>query len=99
MGNQKQTLDRRRLHGRKSLDTGSLDPSDANEDADGDGLTNACEYRWSVLLETVRENGLTTHGESAQALHHGLRLIQTSLTPTATLCQMVGKLAMHVHGT
>lgn len=44
-----------------------LDPSDANEDADGDGLTNACEYRWSVLLETVRENGLTTHGESAQS--------------------------------
>ena len=44
-----------------------LDPSDANEDADGDGLTNACEYRWSVLLETVRQNGLITHGETAQS--------------------------------
>ena len=49
------------------MDTDPLDPSDANQDADGDGLTNACEYRWSVLLETVRENGLTTHGESAQS--------------------------------
>ena len=42
-----------------------LDPTDADEDADGDGLTNACEYRWSVLLETVRQNGLITHGESS----------------------------------
>ena len=81
----------------KSLDARPPDPSDANEDADGDGLTNACEYRWSVLLETVRENGLTTHGESASAASW-VRLIQTSLTPTAILCLMVGKLAMHAHG-
>jgi len=44
-----------------------LDPSDADEDADGDGLSNLCEYRWQTILETAREFGLETHGESAES--------------------------------
>ena len=44
-----------------------LDPSDANEDADGDGMTNLCEYRWQLILETARTFGLETHGESIEA--------------------------------
>ena len=43
------------------------DPSDKDEDADGDGLSNLCEYKWSNLLETVLREGLPTHGESSQA--------------------------------
>ena len=97
MGNQKQTLICR-LHRRKSLDTGSPRPIRCNEDADGDGLTNACEYRWSVLLETVRENGLTTHGESAQ------RRIWVATDPNlidsdGDICCDGWEAPMHVHGT
>ena len=43
------------------------DPSDKDEDADGDGLSNLCEYMWSNLLETVLREGLSTHGETAEA--------------------------------
>lgn len=41
------------------------DPSDATKDADGDGLTNICEYEWEKLRSNVISNGLSSHGESA----------------------------------
>ena len=44
-----------------------LNPNDANEDADGDGLTNLCEYRWQLILATAQNYGLSTHGESMEA--------------------------------
>ncbi len=43
------------------------DPTDANDDADNDGLSNLCEYKWSNLLETVIEEGLPSHGETSDA--------------------------------
>jgi hypothetical protein len=43
------------------------DPTDANNDADNDGLSNLCEYKWSNLLETVIEEGLPSHGETSDA--------------------------------
>ena len=42
-------------------------PNDKDEDADGDGLSNLCEYMWGNLLETVLREGLATHGESSEA--------------------------------
>ena len=48
----------------------SLDPRnplDADQDADGDGLSNLCEYRWSNLLDLTLREGLDSHGESAEA--------------------------------
>ena len=42
-------------------------PMDADEDADGDGLSNLCEYMWGNMLETVLREGLPTHGETAEA--------------------------------
>ena len=43
------------------------DPTDANNDADNDGLSNLCEYKWSSLLETVIDEGLPSHGETSDA--------------------------------
>ena len=43
------------------------DPMDRDEDADGDGLSNLCEYMWGNMLETVLREGLPTHGETAEA--------------------------------
>ncbi|MBR84639.1 MAG: hypothetical protein CMA85_01675 [Euryarchaeota archaeon] len=43
------------------------DPSDKDEDADGDGLSNLCEYLWSNLLVNVLREGLPTHGETSEA--------------------------------
>ncbi|MFQ3344067.1 MAG: hypothetical protein ACKVI6_03200 [Candidatus Poseidoniales archaeon] len=48
----------------------TLDPlnsNDAYEDADGDGLDNICEYRWSNLLDLTLREGLPTHGETSEA--------------------------------
>lgn len=42
-------------------------PNDANEDADNDGLSNLCEYKWSNLLQSVINEGLPSHGESSDA--------------------------------
>ena len=41
------------------------DPSDAVEDADGDGLTNLCEYQWQQIRLLVLEQGLSTHNETS----------------------------------
>ena len=41
-----------------------LDPNDAYEDADGDGLDNLCEYQWSIILENALVEGIESHGES-----------------------------------
>ena len=41
------------------------DPSDATEDADGDGLTNLCEYQWQQIRLLVLEQGLATHNETS----------------------------------
>ena len=47
----------------------SLDPNrpeDALWDADGDGLVNLCEYRWTELLASARDGAFfDSHGESA----------------------------------
>ena len=43
------------------------DPLDKDQDADGDGLSNLCEYMWGNLLETVLREGLATHGETSEA--------------------------------
>ena len=42
-------------------------PNDADEDADNDGLSNLCEYKWSNLLQSVINEGLPSHGESSDA--------------------------------
>ncbi len=43
------------------------DPSDANEDADGDGLSNLCEFQWENLRTSVIKSGLPSHGEDAES--------------------------------
>tara|TARA_B110000444_G_scaffold40011_1_gene35807 strand:+ start:5594 stop:11314 length:5721 start_codon:yes stop_codon:yes gene_type:complete len=43
------------------------DPSDADADADNDGLSNLCEYKWSNLLTTISQEGLPSHGETSDA--------------------------------
>jgi hypothetical protein len=43
------------------------DPSDAMQDADGDGLSNICEYEWASLHDRVKSSGLETHGESQES--------------------------------
>ncbi len=47
-----------------TLDPG--DPSDALEDADGDGLSNLCEFQWETRRSMVIEYGLESHGESPE---------------------------------
>ena len=42
------------------------DPSDADEDADNDGLSNLCEYQWQQIRLLVLEQGLSTHNETAE---------------------------------
>ena len=42
-------------------------PNDADEDADGDGLSNLCEYQWSQIIEDVIREGLPSHGESNES--------------------------------
>ena len=44
-----------------------FDPSDADEDADGDGLSNLCEYNWQITLDQIRLEGDPLRGESAEA--------------------------------
>ncbi len=43
-----------------------MDPSDANKDSDGDGLTNLCEYEWSLIHQRALREGIPSHGESAE---------------------------------
>ena len=48
----------------------SLDPQrpdDAAWDADRDGLSNLCEYQWTVTLEEALAGGLPSHGETSEA--------------------------------
>ena len=40
------------------------DPSDATEDADGDGLSNICEYKWESLRTKSLTTGIQSHGET-----------------------------------
>ena len=42
------------------------DPSDADEDADNDGLSNLCEYQWQQIRLLVLEQGLSTHNETSE---------------------------------
>ncbi|MEE2812086.1 MAG: hypothetical protein VX320_02595 [Candidatus Thermoplasmatota archaeon] len=42
------------------------DPTDAFEDADGDGLSNLCEYQWQQVRLLVLEQGLPTHNETSE---------------------------------
>ncbi len=43
-------------------------PDDASQDADGDGLSNLCEYQWERLLTKSLSTGIPSHGESSEAL-------------------------------
>ncbi len=47
-----------------------LNPNDAYQDADGDGLDNVCEYEWSNLLDQAKREGLASHGESSDAANN-----------------------------
>ena len=49
------------------MDTDPRNPNDADEDADGDGLSNLCEYQWSQIIEDVIREGLPSHGESNES--------------------------------
>ena len=44
-----------------------FDPSDADEDADVDGLSNLCEYNWQITHDQIRLEGDPLRGESAEA--------------------------------
>ena len=55
------------FHGGNEWSLNPRDPSDANEDADSDGLTNLCEYQWEQLLQVALVDGLPSHGETAEA--------------------------------
>ena len=44
------------------------DPNDASEDADGDGLSNLCEYEWENLKSRSLSSGLQSHGESPESV-------------------------------
>lgn len=43
-------------------------PEDAFYDADGDGLTNLCEYEWERLRERSILTGIQSHGESPSSV-------------------------------
>ena len=60
----KKKMDRRRLHRRKHLDTGPLDPTTQMKT-----LTVVPPTLVSIAssCETVRQNGLITHGESSRS--------------------------------
>ena len=46
------------------------DPNDATEDADGDGLSNICEYEWERLRENSISSGIKSHGESPRYIEN-----------------------------
>ena len=77
------------------------DPPDANMDADGDGLDSqkVSEDKWGLYVESVALEGLPTHGENASAAQSWTKTrIQIIQIPMAIPCQMVGRLAINVHG-
>ena len=45
-------------------------PNDASGDADGDGLSNLCEYEWERLLERSISTGIISHGESPESVQN-----------------------------
>jgi hypothetical protein len=53
------------FHGGNDWSLDPTDPNDADDDADGDGLTNLCEYQWQQIRILVQEQGLVTHNETA----------------------------------
>ena len=53
------------FHGGNDWSLDPTDPTDANDDADGDGLSNLCEYQWQQIRLFVLEQGLNTHNETA----------------------------------
>jgi hypothetical protein len=54
------------FHGGNDWSLDPNDPTDAFDDADGDGLTNICEYQWQQIRLFVLEQGLNTHNETAE---------------------------------
>ena len=45
-------------------------PDDASDDADGDGLSNLCEYEWERLLDRSISTGIISHGESSDSVQN-----------------------------
>ncbi|MDP6905789.1 MAG: hypothetical protein QF440_00030, partial [Candidatus Thalassarchaeaceae archaeon] len=54
------------FHGGNDWSLDPTDPSDAFDDADGDGLTNLCEYQWQQVRLLVQNQGLSSHNETAE---------------------------------
>ncbi len=62
------------FHGGNEWTLDPMDPTDRDEDADSDGLTNYCEYQWELLLLDAQVNGLSSHGESAEAAQNWTKI-------------------------
>ena len=54
------------FHGGNDWSLDPTDPSDAFDDADGDGLSNLCEYQWQQIRLAVLDQGLSSHNETAE---------------------------------
>ncbi|MDP6899235.1 MAG: hypothetical protein QGF94_00150 [Candidatus Thalassarchaeaceae archaeon] len=54
------------FHGGNEWSLDPNDPTDAFDDADGDGLSNLCEYQWQQVRLLVLEQGLSSHNETAE---------------------------------
>ena len=62
------------FHGGNEWSMDPMDPTDADEDADSDGLTNICEYQWELTLQAGLESGLPSYGESIEAIQNWTKI-------------------------
>ena len=75
------------------------DPNDATEDADGDGLSNICEYEWERLREdSLISSGIKSHGESPRYIENWTATDPNNKDSDSTLCPMDGRQDIPVIG-